>query len=367
MRNGQPQKSTLSIRVSESLRQHLEHARSLLANARDEGVSISEVAKLLLESTVNECLDHRFEAASLYIEPTASLNRIRQKWGLGYPLNHAEWLLLAEFVQSGCEDPCPNPDLPGPKSVAQVLMAFLAVRSLRMGRGVELDRHYLGNLRWQAVNDRQLDPELVTDVVQLLLLQLEEAGMHWKCQIFAARNLYLAIRDEKVQSVIGLNDVLKPHMPTLMRLAARGHWLRMRQPLGRTDGACRCSFAVPTLGSDCIRLDLVVNDGELQVFITFVRRKIVYPLQSYPLIRDFSTMLNCLKLGDKWNGSEFFGYTEHTGTAPDQLAFCHRASGIKIRCAGEEWDSLRTLFSEALSRSEIEPVLSELSMEYGEI
>ena len=175
MRNGQPQKSTLSIRVSESLRQHLEHAKSLLANARDEGVSISEVAKLLLESTVNERLDHRFEAASLYIEPTASLNRIRQKWELGYPLSHAEWLLLAEFVQSGCEEPCresgpsrteihsSGPDgLPGCPLIAN---------GARCGTGSSLP----GEPPMAGVNDRQLDPELVTDVVQLLLLQLQEA------------------------------------------------------------------------------------------------------------------------------------------------------------------------------------------------
>jgi hypothetical protein len=64
MRSRQPQKSTLSIRVSESLRQHLEHARSLLANARDERVSLSDVAKLLLETAVNDRLDHRFETVS---------------------------------------------------------------------------------------------------------------------------------------------------------------------------------------------------------------------------------------------------------------------------------------------------------------
>ena len=367
MRSGQPQKSTLSIRVSESLRQHLEHARSLLANARDEGVSLSDVAKLLLETAVNDRLDHRFEAASLQIKPTLSLSRIRQKWELGYPLNHAEWLLLADYVRCGCEESCANPDLPASNSIAHVLMAFVGVRSLRMERGVELDRYYLGNLRWQGVNDRKLDPELVTDVVEQLLLQLQQASVRWNRGIFAARNLYIAIRDEKLSSIGGLNDVLKPYLPTLIRLAARGHWLRIRQPIRRTyGGCCSSSFALQTLKSDSIRLDFFVSDGELQVIITFLHKDVTYPLESYPLIRDFATMLKCLKFADqdRWNGSEFFGYTNHGG---ERLTFCHRASGIMLGCAREEWDTLRNLFGEALSRREIEPVLSELSMAYGEI
>jgi hypothetical protein len=62
------------------LREHLQHAKCQLANAREEGVSTSDVAKLLLESAVNDHLDLRFEAATLRIEPTASLATIRQKW-----------------------------------------------------------------------------------------------------------------------------------------------------------------------------------------------------------------------------------------------------------------------------------------------
>lgn len=365
MRNGQLQKSTLSIRVSESLRQHLEYAKRLLAGTSDESVSVSEVAKMLLESALDDRLDYRFEVARLRTEPTASLSRIRQKWELGYPLSHAEWLLLAEFVRCGCEEAGANPDLPSPNSTAQVLMAFVAVRSLRMERGVELDRYYLGNLRWQGVNDRQLDPNLVTDVVEQLLLQLQQSSAGWNRQIFAALNLYRAIRDEKLSSIGGLNDVLKPHLPTLIRLAARGHWLRIRKPIRRTyGGCCSSSFSLPPLKSDSVRLDPFVNDGELEVFVTFAYKDITFALESYPLIRDFATMLKCLGVVDKWDGSAFFGNTDHGG---ERLTFCHRASGMMLGCAREEWQSLRNLFGEALSRPEIEPVLSELSMEYGEI
>ena len=44
------QQQTLSIRVSESLREFLELAREFITDGRGEAVSISDVAKLLLES-----------------------------------------------------------------------------------------------------------------------------------------------------------------------------------------------------------------------------------------------------------------------------------------------------------------------------
>lgn len=49
-------------------------------------------------------------------------------------------------MQAGCEELADDPELPQPESFAQVLEAFLAVRTLRRERGVELDRYYLGPL-----------------------------------------------------------------------------------------------------------------------------------------------------------------------------------------------------------------------------
>ena len=48
--NCKPQQQTLSIRVPGSLREFLELAREFITNSRGEAVSISDVAKLLLES-----------------------------------------------------------------------------------------------------------------------------------------------------------------------------------------------------------------------------------------------------------------------------------------------------------------------------
>lgn len=60
-----PQQQTLSIRVSESLRDFLELSRQVIANDREEPVSISDIAKLLLESARTDRLDFRLDVAGL--------------------------------------------------------------------------------------------------------------------------------------------------------------------------------------------------------------------------------------------------------------------------------------------------------------
>ena len=68
-----PQQQTLSIRVSESLREFLELSRQVIANGRGDAVSISDVARILLESAKEDRLDFRLEVAELQQSPTSAL------------------------------------------------------------------------------------------------------------------------------------------------------------------------------------------------------------------------------------------------------------------------------------------------------
>ena len=78
--NCKSQQQTLSIRIPESLREFLELSREFITDRNREAVSISDVAKLLLESARQDRLDFRFEAAELQQSPTSALLKIRQKW-----------------------------------------------------------------------------------------------------------------------------------------------------------------------------------------------------------------------------------------------------------------------------------------------
>jgi hypothetical protein len=100
--------------------------------------------------------------------------------------------------------------------------------------------------------------------------------------IFAGRNLYVAIRDEKLSGAVALNATLKPFLPALFRLPARGHWLRKRQPIRRPLCLSVASAILPTLEADDKRIDLLVNTGELKIRMTFGRKSLTYSLENYP-------------------------------------------------------------------------------------
>jgi hypothetical protein len=367
MAERRPQQQTLSIRVSEALRDYLEGARLVLSKTSGETVSTSEVAKLLLESAMGEGLDHRFEAADLHRDVTQSLGAIRRKWQLEHPLTHAEWLVLARYVQFGCEERCPNPCLPGAESFVQILMAFLAVLSLRVGRGIELDRYYLGNLGCTGGTGRRIDPELVPEAAERLISQLRRCDTGAERPIFAGRSLYVALRDEQLPGPIAINVALKPFQATLFRLAARGHWLRKHQPILRAQASTAGSLILPTIGRDGIRIEAFVSAGDLQINIHFERKNVTYELENYAAIRDFAAMLERLEPGTLWDGGEFLGFAVGLGTGSERFSFCRRGSGTKILFKPEEWHILRDSFVRVLGLNEIQPVLADLSLAYGEI
>jgi len=94
------QQQTLSIRVSDSVREYLERVKQVMSSCRGDGVSTSEVAKMLLESAKEDRLDHRLEVANLQRNTAESLWSIRQKWEQQQGLSHAEWLFLARDAKS---------------------------------------------------------------------------------------------------------------------------------------------------------------------------------------------------------------------------------------------------------------------------
>ena len=67
-----PQQPTFSIRISDTLRDFLEESRGLMADARNESVSTSDVAKRRLESARDDRFDFRLEVAELLQAPTES-------------------------------------------------------------------------------------------------------------------------------------------------------------------------------------------------------------------------------------------------------------------------------------------------------
>src|SRR5213596_2250540 len=194
------QQQTLSIRISDAMREFLERAKQVIVSGRGESVSTSDVAKILLESAKDDRLDFRLEAAELKRSPTQSLCSIRRKWEQKQDLSRAEWFFLSYYIQIGCEELSENPEMPTSDSFADLLEAILAVRALRTRGGVRLDHYYLSNLGPDAsrpLNERQIDPEIVPEVFAKVIGKLR-ARSPFSQPTFAGRIFNVAVRDEEL-------------------------------------------------------------------------------------------------------------------------------------------------------------------------
>jgi hypothetical protein len=381
-RKGQQQ--TLSIRVSEGVREFLDRARKQFSDTRGETLSVSDVAKLLLESAIENRLDDRLETTDLLAQPTQALLQIRQKWTNNLELSRAEWTVLAQYVQSGCENLATDPELPSRQSFADVLEAFLAVRSLRLGAAPGKDRYYLGNLSgWSdqaaAGSSVDADPSIITAIIGRMVQGLREPGAAAERPSFAARNLYVALRDEQLKGADSLNRALTPYLPGLYRTAARGHWLVEQRPIRQERKTWQTLEFVPEQvpqvnAGDLTLTTLVSQEGEVHMMLNLSAHRVAYALGPYPHIREFEAMLGKLGPGRVWNGRYFFGHTgvlaAHHRLNPqpaEKLYFREHAKGVLVEFTSAEWGQLKSLFAQVLSLPELKATLMELSLQYGEV
>ncbi|MGH9689224.1 MAG: hypothetical protein ACRD5K_19320, partial [Candidatus Acidiferrales bacterium] len=325
-RKGQQQ--TLSIRVSERMRDFLDRARKQFSEAGGESLSVSDVAKLLLESAIENRMDDRLETADLLADPGKALLTIRRKWENHQELTRAEWTVLAQYAQSGCEELSSDPELPSRESFAQVVEAFLAVRSLRVHVAPQNDGYYLGNLSgWADQADRtpygsgEGDLDIIPVIGQRIIRDLRESAGTARPS-FVARNLYVALRDERLKGADSLNQALMPFLPRLYLLAARGHWVIERQPIRQERKPWEFLESVPdsvpnvNIG-DFTLSSVVTQEGELHMSLNLKAHRIAYSLGPYPPIREFQAMVEKLAPDRSWNGRYFFGHTDNSSLLRD--------------------------------------------------
>jgi hypothetical protein len=359
-----PQQHTLSVRISEALRDYLERAREVISTPKGESPSTSDVAKMLLEMARGERLEDRLEVTELLRHPTETLLAVRQKWEQERPLSRAEWIVLAHYLQVGCEGNYEDQELARKESFADLLEAFLAILKVRPKGGREHHQYYLGNL---GASESNPDSETLTERVQESIQALRGSGPATR-PLFAGRNLYVALRDEDLEDVAAVNRALAPYLRTLYGFAARGHWLQEHRPL-RTrrevkDYGFRSSV-FPKVEAGDFRLTILLTDEEdLAMALEMPSRDVVYPLEPFPLIREFATLLTRLESVAPWKGREFFGYA---GGEVKRYYFRHRSNGITFGFSREEWQWLKQMFSKVLGLAELQPVLSELALQYGDV
>jgi len=361
-----PQQQTLSIRITDTLRDFLERSRQVLSLGRGESVSTSDVAKILLESAKDDRLDSRLEVAELLQRPTESLGAIRIKWESNQPLSRAEWILIGQYIQTATEGVSEDPAMPGAAAFVTLLEALLAIRGLRSDRGVGLDRYYLGNLGLPdgpALSARQFDPDLLPQVIGKLIESLRRSPPPPK-PAFAGRNFFVAVRDEVIEDVIALNRALEPFVQALFRLAVRGHWMREKQPVRRGREEQLLYSELPAVVAEGFKMQASINtDGEVSVRVSMDHKDVVFPIVTYPEIREFAAMLEQLVPDREWNGIHYSGHVSEQR----RFYFRRRSEGIQFGFSAEEWRTLKELFAATIQTQKLQAAFAELALVYGEL
>ena len=373
-RRRKPQQQTLAVRISEGLQEYMEGARSLLSDARGAPASISQVASVLLEQARANPFDDRFEVAELLTNPTETLLGIRAKWEQEIGLSRAEWIVLARYLEVACEGTCQDSQLPSREAFVELLEAFLALLKIRTGESLERDQYYLKKLRVCGSVDGCDSASAGVGVVVQSLIQESRGAESPVWPVYVGRTLHVALRDEQFSDVVAINEALTPFLPSFFRLAARGHWLKERRPVRRKrkakevgNSGVRPSVFQPVSAGEFRLTILLTGDGDLAMALEMTSREAVYPLGPFPQIREFATLLEHLLPGRIWKGSEFLGYTNgDEGQEVTRFYFRQRSNGIAFGFSPEEWKQLREIFRQVLGSAEMLPVLTELSMEYGE-
>ena len=340
----------------------------MLSSGRGESVSTSDVAKILLESAREDRLDFRLEVAELQQDPTAALVAIRRKWELKEAVARSEWVFLSQYIQVATEDLSKVAMTPPAAAFIALLEALLGVRGLRTDRGTGLDLYYLGNLGAPegGLNERQLDPELVPRTVARLVAEMRQNPASPK-PLQAGRCFYVALRDESIADLVAISRVLEPQMSALFRLAARGHWMREHRPVRPRREEAVIAEPLPELEEKGFRLSGNVNaQGEVSLSLAMAQRNVLYPIGSYPEIREFATMLQELKPDSIWNGVHFYGFTTGQSTTA-QLLFRRYRDGVMLGFSVEEWECLQRLMVAALGSPKLRRFWRELELVYGEL
>jgi hypothetical protein len=118
-----------------------------------------------------------------------------------------------------------------------------------------------------------------------------------------------------------VHRALRPFLPCLDRLAARGHWLAeqrqvRREPRPGERRSRRLSSHVPNVKSDDFALSSVLSDeGELYMQLNLIPHGISLSLGPYPHIREFTQMLAHFALGRYWRGRYFKAGEEAGGVS----------------------------------------------------
>lgn len=106
----------------------------------------------------------------------------------------------------------------------------------------------------------------------------------------------------------------------------------------------------------------LADNNEFSMLLDLEPQRVLYPLEPYPVIREFSAMLGALKPGEQWMGREFFRL-HRQGLDGIQLP---PAEQRRVAFSVAEWGALGELMDRALALPELHSILKDSALAYGE-
>lgn len=361
------QQQTLSVRITSDLRNKLQRIRELESTRTGQVVSLSDVAKKLLESGRYD----RLEVVELLSDPTAALVRIRRKADAGHVLGRAEWTVVGRFVREGLEAfSTAVSRLLSPTSLVTVVDAFQALIAERSENRSVRNDVYLEAL----TSERPPSSDLTDEAFHQLLDDVRQRVLAGDGNRFflVGRSLCTFLEEERAVSALSIDQVLRRHWEGLWLLAARGHYARANAPV-RDGGATLCSaplIAPITDGRNTVSI-VLGGDVEVVALLDFpAERRLRYPLSGYPRISEFRAMLEALAAPSpaarRWQGRFFVG-DRLVNENVDEVWFRCAERGIGVGFSAPEWRAVRSLCEAAFAIPDVAIALRRLARDYGQM
>lgn len=351
---------SFTIRIPVWLKGSLERIKGSLS-----GIStVSDAARLVMETGAGavEPLGDARELLDLQKNEQQALQRIVAKWQHGQQLfSRAELAFISQWAHQAYMY-CKTGNVQRSPILAN-LQAFAAVRSLRnelykYSESTEWrDRYYHGNLGNSG-------GESLEDKVASTIESLKEFPYSSYAE-FASRCLEVALRDEPPLPADRLNDMLRPYLPALIKLALRAHLHSKGKSALPVDTEFNVAMVKHPKAVTCGHISMSPNilGDSMTAAIIWEGGNLIVAVNGFVELNELITLVNAAPHEHQVKGERFLIFPPMAPVSQ----YVMRVGGVQIAFKDEEFDDLRKALRDVMKQPVMKAEYERLSWIYGEI
>lgn len=353
---------SFTVRIPTWLKESLDRIKSSLSIS-----TTSDAARFVMETGAGavETLGDIRGLLDLEENEQQSLQKIVAKWRHGQQLfSRAELAFVAQWAHCAYL-------LTGMTNVQRApilanLHAFAAVRSLRNELYPESDfmrgrdRYYHGNLGNSGGGS-------IDERIALLTASLKAFPYASQAE-FASRCLEVALRDEPPLPVDRLNDLLRPWLPALIKLALRGY-LQKKDGVPAFPIPIDMAFAAPMMNHPepvtrgHIQVSPNINNGSMTAAIIWKHGNVIVSVNGFVEMNELLTLTGAVTDEQQTTGTRF----HFLPPRPPFSEHLMRVAGVQIAFGTGEFDDLQHALNELINQPVMKSEYERLSWIFGEI